>query len=330
MVADTLCAKYVQIAVVVVGYWVVSIVTVFVNKTLFSSNNIDLDAPLFITWFQCVTSTAICISLKMLASKFPNKFSFPDGTPFDKSVFKKVFPLSVIFATMILFNNLCLKYVDVAFYYIGRSLTTVFNVVLSYVFLGQRTSLPAIGCCLVIIAGFWLGIDQESLAGSLSVTGTLFGLLGSIALPLYSIHMKNVLPVVNQEIWLLSYYNNAYTSLILIPLMILNHEIPVIFNYHSLFSMYFWILMIVGGVCGFAIGFFTGLQIKVTTPLTHNISGTAKACFQTLLATQWYGEAKSGLWWLSNFTVLGGSMCYTFVKQQEMKKEHKSLVPSKV
>ena len=30
---------------------------------------------------------------------------------------------------MITFNNLCLKHVDVSFYYIGRSLTTVFNVV---------------------------------------------------------------------------------------------------------------------------------------------------------------------------------------------------------
>ena len=33
---------------------------------------------------------------------------------------------------MILFNNLCLKYVGVAFYYVGRSLTTVFNVVSYY------------------------------------------------------------------------------------------------------------------------------------------------------------------------------------------------------
>ena len=30
---------------------------------------------------------------------------------------------------MITFNNMCLKYVGVAFYYVGRSLTTVFNVV---------------------------------------------------------------------------------------------------------------------------------------------------------------------------------------------------------
>ena len=41
----------------------------------------------------------------------------------------QVLPLSIVFVAMISFNNLCLKYVGVAFYYIGRSLTTVFNVV---------------------------------------------------------------------------------------------------------------------------------------------------------------------------------------------------------
>lgn len=37
---------------------------------------------------------------------------------------------------MITMNNLCLKYVGVAFYYVGRSLTTVFNVVMTYTLLG--------------------------------------------------------------------------------------------------------------------------------------------------------------------------------------------------
>ena len=46
-------------------------------------------------------------------------------------------PLSVLFTGTIAFNNLSLKYVDVAFYYIGRSLTTVFNVILTYLILGE-------------------------------------------------------------------------------------------------------------------------------------------------------------------------------------------------
>ena len=81
--------------------------------------------------------------------------------------------------------------------------------------------------------------------------------------------------------------------------------------------------MTLGGIFGFAIGYVTGLQIKVTSPLTHNISGgyckpyelkdnvmiltgTAKAAAQTVLATQWFSETKSLLWWTSNMVVLAG------------------------
>ncbi len=41
-------------------------------------------------------------------------------------------PLSVVFVLMITFNNLTLKFVTVSFYNVGRSLTTVFNVVFTY------------------------------------------------------------------------------------------------------------------------------------------------------------------------------------------------------
>ena len=80
--------------------------------------------------------------------------------------------------------------------------------------------------------------------------------------------------------------------------------------------------MVIGGVLGFAIGYVTGLQIQVTSPLTHNISGTAKACAQTVIATSWYHEVKPLLWWTSNIVVLFGSAAYTQVRRWEMKQKH--------
>ncbi len=38
--------------------------------------------------------------------------------------------------------------------------------------------------------------------------------------------------------------------------------------------------MTLTGIMGFAIGLVTVMQVKATSPLTHNISGTAKAAFQ--------------------------------------------------
>ena len=60
--------------------------------------------------------------------------------------------------------------------------------------------------------------------------------------------------------------------------------------------------------------------VQVTSPLTHNVSGTAKACAQTVLACLIYHQNKSFWWWLSNSMVLAGSSSYTYVRMKEMKK----------
>lgn len=101
------------------------------------------------------------------------------------------------------------------------------------------------------------------ISGSFSLIGTIYGVIGSLMLSLYSIYTKKVLPTVNQEVWLLSYYNNAYSILLFLPLIISNGELSALWNYSNFGSTYFWIQMIIGGVCGFAIGYFTSLQIKV-------------------------------------------------------------------
>nr|XP_023011487.1 GDP-fucose transporter 1 [Leptinotarsa decemlineata] len=318
----SLLSKYITIFFVVSGYWVVSISTVFVNKTLLS--NINLDAPMFIALSQTLITALICVLKKKLSRKYPGKFRFPDVDVWDWYTIKGILPLSIIFTSMIATNNLCLKYASVTYYYIGRSLTTIFNVVFTYLILGEKTSKRCVVCCAIIIFGFWMGVDQENLAGSLSVAGFVFGILGSLSLSLYSIFTKKALPKVNGEIWALSYVNNVYATIILTPLMAINGELTELYNYSDLLKTYFWVIITIGGVCGFTIGFFTTMQIKYTSALTHNISGTAKACAQTVLATYWFQETKSLVWWCSNFIVLFGSACYTWIKQIDMEKRHRN------
>jgi GDP-fucose transporter C1 len=54
---------------------------------------------------------------------------------YTKAVARKVGVLSLVFVGMVTFNNLCLKYVEVSFYNVARSLTIVFNVMLSFTIL---------------------------------------------------------------------------------------------------------------------------------------------------------------------------------------------------
>jgi len=328
MVEKTLVQRYVNILGVVAAYWFVSITLVFVNKSLLSGST-KLEAPLFVTFYQCVVTVAACYAIRAAARMFPHKITFP-SLELDMKIMKQVLPLSVVFVGMITFNNLCLKNVGISFYYIGRSLTTVFNVLMTYFILGQRTSLQAIACCGVIVGGFYLGVDQEDAAGSFSLSGTIYGVLASLFVSLFSIFTKKILPVVDGNIWALTFYNNVNACVLFLPLMIMFGELPIVFNFQFLNSLNFWFLMTVGGIFGFAIGYVTGLQIKTTSPLTHNISGTAKAAAQTVLATHWFNETKSSLWWFSNMVVLGGSLVYARVRQLEMKNNTPNRTVNKV
>lgn len=121
-----------------------------------------------------------------------------------------VLPLSLIFVGMVTFNNLCLKYVKVSFYLVARSLTIVFNVVLSYLFLGISTSFPVIICCTVVIFGFYIGSEGEI---DFSLMGTLFGVCSSLFVSLNSIYTKKMMPLVQNNSWILCYYVPVLFSL---------------------------------------------------------------------------------------------------------------------
>ena len=131
---------------------------------------LKLDAPLFITWFQCLVAVFILGAL-LVAPNFgvpiPEKYRIP-ATPRPQLIAAclETLPLSIAFVMMTSGNNMMLKYVPVSFYYIGRSLTIVFNTALTFAILGDRTSLAAIGCLALIIIGFFCGVDQEGAAGT--------------------------------------------------------------------------------------------------------------------------------------------------------------------
>ncbi|KAL6737062.1 hypothetical protein Aduo_010736 [Ancylostoma duodenale] len=312
--------RYIKVVAAVSAYWVCSIGLVFLNKYLLSSEELKLNAPLFITWFQCVVTVVLCFLLSFLSRSFPNTINFPRMSV-DAKISREVLPLSIVFVAMISFNNLCLKYVGVSFYYIGRCLTTVFNVICTYLILGQRTSARAIGCCFVIIAGFLLGVDQEDASGSLSVIGVIFGVMASLCVALNAIYTQSSLPIVGDSIWRLTMYNNLNALVLFLPLMLFFGELGEVMFFPRLFNVTFWMWMSLSGIFGFLMGYVTGWQIQATSALTHNISGTAKAAAQTVMAVIYFSEIKTFMWWTSNVIVLFGSAAYTYVKKQEMDKK---------
>ena len=97
----------------------------------------------------------------------------------------------------------------------------------------------------------------------MSLAGTAYGVLASLFVSLYAIYIKRVLPVVDGNVWLLTFYNNVNAMILFVPLIVVFGEIPEIYVYPDLFSVRFFLLMTAGGLLGLSIGYVTGLQVKV-------------------------------------------------------------------
>eukprot|EP00177_Eucheuma_denticulatum_P006023 GFKZ01010992.1.p1 GENE.GFKZ01010992.1~~GFKZ01010992.1.p1 ORF type:complete len:348 (-),score=45.05 GFKZ01010992.1:275-1318(-) len=293
-------------------YWVISITMVFVNKTLLSSPEGKIEAPLFITWFQCVVTVAGCYILGELGIGNVPRFEIKSN------ILRQMLPLSCIFTMMMVCNNLCLKYVEISFYQVARSLTIVFNVIFDFVVLGQRTSLPAMLCCALVVSGFLVGNQQEV---RWSLHGVLFGVSASFFVAMNAIFVKKMFPLVENNPWKLTLYNNLNASMLFIPLIFAFGEPSAIVSSPNILKPNFWALMTAGGAFGICISFAVAAQIKYTSPLTHNVSATAKAAAQTVLGLLVYRNPITFWGAMSVAVILVGSLFYTLVRRAEMKKK---------
>lgn len=101
---------------------------------------------------------------------------------------------------------------------VARSLSIVFNVIFTFTFLGKSTSLLTCSTLLIVIIGFYVGIDGEI---NFSLIGTASGVMSSVFVSLNSIFTATALPKVDNDKSLLLFYNNFNASCLFIPLIFL-------------------------------------------------------------------------------------------------------------
>jgi len=309
-----------RITIVVILYFFISISLVFLNKNIMSS---DFSFPLFITWYQLVVAL-FCICLLGEIGKSVRSLALIPPFEFDYNVAKKVLPLSIVFVCMISFNNLCLFYVEVTFYQVVRALTICFSIIFTYFILHQETSFSAIRASGVVVLGFIIGSIGEV---HFEWLGVLFGVISSVFVALYSIYVKKIMNAVDNDQWRLLIYNTTISIILMLPTIIFSNEFTRLKESDLLWDAGNWIAMTMTGIIGFLMNIAVFLQIKFTSPLTNNISGTLKACLQTLLAYFVYKNPISFLNGVGIFLVIFGSFWYSNVRYSEMIAEKAIILP---
>ncbi|PRP80125.1 hypothetical protein PROFUN_12208 [Planoprotostelium fungivorum] len=315
-------ALYAQTIFLVVGfYFFISIALVFLNKNIMS---VDFPFPLFVTWYQLVVALVIVGILGHLGKSYPMLSIIPP-LEFNVVIAQKVLPLAVVFVGMVAFNNLCLANVEVTFYQVVRSLTIVFTIIFTFTILGQSTSMATIQASAIVVLGFFVGSYGEV---NFSWAGVIYGVTSSAFVSLYGIYVKKVMSAVNGDQWRLLIYNTGISIVLMLPTLWLMGEASELSSNPKFYELSNWIGMTVTGIFGFLINIAVFLQIKYTSPLTNNISGTLKACLQTLFAMIWYQNEVSSMAALGIFLVIAGSAYYSQVKYSEMKKNTEPTLPT--
>jgi GDP-fucose transporter C1 len=301
------------IALVVLFYYVTSISLVFLNKIILQEHT--LPYPIFVTWVQVVISVC-CI---YVLSKLKHIFSWLRIVPnleFKPQVALRILPLTLVFICMVALNNLCLQYVQVSFYQVARSLTILFSIFFTFLLLGQSTSMKCIHACLLVVVGFSLGSIGEA---QFSWLGIFYGVLSSLFVALYGIVVKRVIGYVDNDNWRLLVYNSLMSSVLMLPMIHLGGELDGILNHLNTIDMPTALTIFATGIFGFLINIAVFLQIKHTSPLTNNMSGTFKGCFQIILSSYFYGDEVTFLNGVGSVIVIIGTAWYSHTRYLEMK-----------
>ena len=302
-------------------YWISSISTVFLNKFFLAKSNYNFSI-LFVQ-----NSVSALMSYFWVSGYSAGKKIDP-FEPAKRQPLKQILMLiTFVYITTLSLNNICLRLVTVSFFQVARSLNLISTVTFSFLLLQQKHSRRSLFCCIFVIVGFWLTVDQESGLGTLSVTGVIFGLLASVSLGVQCVLIRKALDelkVFNNPDALLCLYTNIFSLPLLILSSIISGELNEIFDSYGTEiggtnPFQFWILIVFSGALTFCIAVASNACIRLTAPLSHNISVQTKSVFQTLLACWYFSEVKTWLWWIGNFTVVAGAASYTVVKYFEGK-----------
>ncbi|ORX90874.1 hypothetical protein K493DRAFT_265247 [Basidiobolus meristosporus CBS 931.73] len=295
-------------------YVTTGLVMILTNKWVLNV----ISVPITYLWAQ----TVLVVCLLHVSGAF-NLFVIP------KLKFRtciSLMPLIVINVVGLAFNTLCLQYLDVSFYQVVRSLALPFTLILSWIVLKNRCSASVNTACAVVCGGFLIGVLGELNSLNTCITGIIFGVISSVTTATHAILIKKSLEVVNNNTMELVYYNTLLSAVVLVPVILLNSEIPGLF---SLFGSQenraqvstFIVGVLITGFFGFLSNIAGFLQIKVTTPVAHITVSTVRGILQTILAVYFFEEILTTSRICGIGIILAGSAYYTHIKDLESKQK---------
>jgi len=293
---------------------------VFVNKIVMLNNP---ELTILFMFFQSLT-TVLLLTLTSFLTPLVSVPSWSrSSVPANIATIKNLFPLILIDALGFVFNALCLRDVEAAFYQIARGM--VLPLTITVVAITSRTP-PAksvVLCAFVVTVGFLLGVAWPTAIPEKSMPGPLalfYGVLSSLSIAIHAVLIKSSLTYVGGSPTQLSYWANFGAAIFLGILALLRGEtqgfVGLVRGGEVDLRTFFW-GNVITGVFGFLISVAGILSVKVTSPVTHMFSSAARSVLQVALGVKIFGDVVNQQRVLSVLTILAGTLLYTWFKSRE-------------
>lgn len=304
------CARptFHKIIAVIAFYIITSITMIMVNKTVLNQAGL----PMTFLWGQLVTA----VILLQVAQQF-RLLTLP---PVNWEAAKQLRYLISLNVVGLALNTLCLQHIDAALYQVARSLILPITALISAKLSGNIVSRRVAIACTIITIGFLIGVGGEHKV-QVSTIGVVFGVLSSAATAVHSFAIKHSFTQVSHNgAFDMVYYNNLFSSVLLLPMVLLEYPLlhSFVVNRSTGDSISFLIGTLIAGASGVLINLAGFLQIKVTSPLTHTVSSAARGVLQTIACRIFLHELVTGVRCVGIGVTLIGSALYSWFKSREL------------
>jgi len=293
------------------AYTVCSVGMVLANKAISYSLEDDLKMSipqLSVICFQCIVAV-VCVEL----AKVCKYVEYPD---FDWQVAKSWLPLNILFIGMLCTGFLALVYNNVPMVTVCKNLTNVVTIGGSALIFGEKIGMLVFASVAIMVLGAVLAGANDL---EFSVLGYVFMGLNCLFTSAYILYMRYAATNIKLPKFGMVYYNNLLSVVLLVPLVVLNGEIPQLMN-ERIMTTSFIASNALAGFLGFYLNFASLWCVGATSATTYAIVGSVNKVPITILGFLLFDTTmtQEGVIFITLATV--GGFLYAYAKFMENKK----------
>jgi len=283
---------------------------VLTNKSLASSYGNDLSVLLVV--FQSIFAVGCCE-----VARTRGYIIYP---PFERSLAKRWLPVNIFFSLMLFTGMMALAHSSVPIVTIFKNIANIFIAAGDkYFFNGTADGLTKLAFAVMLLGALMASGGE----GAVTVKGLCWMLMNCMSTAGYVLYMKHATRTVKLPRFGMVYYNNILTTILLLPVTIVNGELYAFYNSNIFHTLDYFLKNCWAGFVGFFLNFASLNCVSATGPTTYAIIGSVNKIPTAILGWALFNtEIDAKTWFFIGVSMTGGFI-YSAAKIRQQRANEK-------